>query len=62
LQAVTLGHSRTSLDWTLATSETAHIDLNLASGREVNFTLGVDVRGAIDHLVAKMLLGYHFDF
>ena len=29
---------------------------------EINFGLGVDVTGATDHLIAKMSLGYRFDF
>jgi len=38
------------------------IDLNLAPQWEVNFGLGVGITGATDHLIAKMILGYRFDF
>jgi hypothetical protein len=38
------------------------IDLNLAPRWEINFGLGVGVTGATDHLIAKMILGYRFDF
>lgn len=38
------------------------IDLNLSPKWEVNFGLGVGVTAATDHLIAKMILGYRFDF
>jgi hypothetical protein len=38
------------------------IDLNLSPKWEVNFGLGVGVTRASDHLIAKMILGYRFDF
>jgi hypothetical protein len=38
------------------------IDLNLAPQWEVNFGLGVGLTGSTDHLIAKMILGYRFDF
>jgi hypothetical protein len=38
------------------------IDLNLSPKWEVNFGLGVGVTASTDHLIAKMILGYRFDF
>ena len=38
------------------------IDLNLSPNWEVNFGLGVGVTRSTDHLIAKMILGYRFDF
>ena len=38
------------------------IDLNLSPKWEVNFGLGVGVTRSTDHLIAKMILGYRFDF
>ncbi len=38
------------------------IDLNLAPEWEVNFGLGVGLTGSTDHLIAKMILGYRFNF
>jgi len=38
------------------------IDLNIAPHWEINFGLGVGVTGATDHLIAKMILGYRFNF
>ncbi len=38
------------------------IDLNIAPQWEINFGLGVGVTGATDHLIAKMILGYRFNF
>jgi hypothetical protein len=38
------------------------IDLNIASQWEVNFGLGVGFTGSTDHLIAKMILGYRFNF
>jgi hypothetical protein len=38
------------------------IDLNLAPQWEVNFGLGVGVTRSTDHLLAKMILGYRFNF
>jgi hypothetical protein len=38
------------------------IDLNLSAKWEVNFGLGVGVTHSTDHLIAKMILGYRFDF
>jgi len=38
------------------------IDLNLSPKWEVNFGLGVGITGSTDHLIAKMILGYRFDF
>jgi hypothetical protein len=51
----------------LALSEQQHqifptIDLNLSPKWEINFGLGVGVTRATDHLIAKMILGYRFDF
>jgi hypothetical protein len=38
------------------------IDLNLSEKWEFNFGLGVGVTRSTDHLIAKMILGYRFDF
>ena len=38
------------------------IDLNLSPKWEINFGLGVGVTASTDHLIAKMILGYRFDF
>jgi hypothetical protein len=38
------------------------IDLNLSPKWEVNLGLGVGVTRSTDHLIAKMILGYRFDF
>ncbi len=38
------------------------IDLNLSPKWEINFGLGVGVTRSTDHLIAKMILGYRFDF
>jgi hypothetical protein len=38
------------------------IDLNLSPKWEVNFGLGVGITRATDHLIAKMILGYRFNF
>ena len=38
------------------------IDLNLSPKWEVNFGVGVGVTQSTDHLIAKMILGYRFDF
>jgi len=38
------------------------IDLNLSPKWEVNFGLGVGMTHSTDHLIAKMILGYRFDF
>jgi hypothetical protein len=38
------------------------VDLNLSPKWEVNFGLGVGVTRSTDHLIAKMILGYRFDF
>jgi len=38
------------------------IDLNLSPKWEVNFGLGVGITASTDHLIAKMILGYRFDF
>jgi hypothetical protein len=38
------------------------IDLNIAPQWEINFGLGVGVTGATDHLIAKVILGYRFNF
>ncbi len=38
------------------------IDLNLAPQWEINFGLGVGVTRSTDHLIAKMIVGYRFDF
>jgi hypothetical protein len=38
------------------------IDLNLSPKWEVNFGLGVGVTHSTDHLIAKMILGYRFNF
>jgi hypothetical protein len=38
------------------------LDLNLSPNLEVNFGLGVGLSGATDHLIAKMILGYRFNF
>ncbi len=38
------------------------IDLNIAPQWEINFGLGVGVTGVTDHLIAKMILGYRFNF
>jgi hypothetical protein len=51
----------------LALNEQQHqifpaIDLNLSPKWEVNFGLGVGVTRATDHLIAKMIIGYRFNF
>lgn len=38
------------------------IDLNIAPQWELNFGLGVGLTGSTDHLIAKMILGYRFNF
>jgi hypothetical protein len=38
------------------------IDLNLSPKWEFNFGVGVGVTRSTDHLLAKMILGYRFDF
>jgi hypothetical protein len=38
------------------------IDLNLSPKWEINFGLGVGITASTDHLIAKMILGYRFDF
>lgn len=38
------------------------IDLNLSPKWEINFGLGAGVTRSTDHLIAKMILGYRFDF
>jgi hypothetical protein len=38
------------------------VDLNLSPRWEVNFGVGVGVTRSTDHLLAKMILGYRFDF
>jgi hypothetical protein len=38
------------------------VDLNLSPKWEVNFGLGVGITRSTDHLIAKMILGYRFDF
>jgi hypothetical protein len=38
------------------------IDLNVSPKWEINFGLGVGVTRSTDHLIAKMILGYRFDF
>ena len=38
------------------------IDLNIAPQWEINFGLGLGLTGATDHLIAKMILGYRFNF
>ena len=38
------------------------IDLNLSPKWEINFGVGVGVTASTDHLIAKMILGYRFDF
>ncbi|HXY01489.1 MAG TPA: hypothetical protein VEI54_11250 [Candidatus Limnocylindrales bacterium] len=38
------------------------IDLNLSPKWEINFGVGVGVTRSTDHLIAKMILGYRFDF
>jgi hypothetical protein len=38
------------------------IDFNLAPQWKLNFGLGVGVTGSTDHLIAKMILGYGFNF
>lgn len=38
------------------------IDLNLSPNWEFNFGVGVGVTRSTDHLLAKMILGYRFDF
>jgi hypothetical protein len=38
------------------------IDLNIAPQWELNFGLGVGVTRATDHLIAKMIVGYRFNF
>jgi hypothetical protein len=38
------------------------IDLNLSPKWEVNFGVGVGVTKSTDHLIAKMIVGYRFDF
>jgi hypothetical protein len=38
------------------------VDLNVSPKWEINFGLGVGFTGSTDHLIAKMILGYRFDF
>lgn len=38
------------------------IDLNFSPRWEVNFGVGVGMTHSTDHLIAKMILGYRFDF
>jgi hypothetical protein len=38
------------------------IDLNVSDKWEINFGIGVGVTRSTDHLIAKMILGYRFDF
>lgn len=38
------------------------VDLNLSPNWEVNFGLGVGITASTDHLIAKMILGYRFNF
>jgi hypothetical protein len=38
------------------------VDLNLAPQWEINFGLGVGVTRSTDHLIAKLILGYRFNF
>ncbi len=38
------------------------IDLNLAPQWEINIALGVGMTRSTDHLIAKMILGYRFNF
>jgi hypothetical protein len=38
------------------------IDLNLSPKWEINFGLGVGVTASTDHLIAKTIIGYRFDF
>jgi hypothetical protein len=38
------------------------IDLNVSAKWEINFGVGVGVTRATDHLIAKLILGYRFDF
>ena len=38
------------------------IDLNVSPKWEINFGVGVGVTRSTDHLIAKMILGYRFDF
>ncbi len=38
------------------------IDLNLSPNWEFNFAVGVGMTRSTDHLIAKMILGYRFDF
>jgi len=38
------------------------IDLSLSPKWEINFGIGVGLTRSTDHLIAKMILGYRFDF
>jgi hypothetical protein len=38
------------------------VDLNIAPQWEINFGLGVGLTRSTDHLIAKMILGYRFNF
>jgi hypothetical protein len=38
------------------------IDLNIAPQWEINFGLGVGMTASTDHLIAKLILGYRFNF
>jgi len=38
------------------------IDLNVSPKWEINFGVGVGITASTDHLIAKMILGYRFDF
>lgn len=38
------------------------VDLNLSPNWEINFGLGVGLTASTDHLIAKMILGYRFNF
>jgi len=38
------------------------IDLNLSPKWEINFAVGVGLTRSTDHLIAKTIVGYRFDF
>jgi hypothetical protein len=38
------------------------INLNLSPKWEINFGVGVGITAGADHLIAKSIVGYRFDF
>jgi hypothetical protein len=57
-----LGRRQTSIPSRSNSTSFPAIDLNLSPKWEVNFGVGVGVTRSTDRLIAKMILGYRFDF